>query len=95
MTSRTGAPFAAMNARGVLDLRLGGGVRARTRTGRPILQPGPAVLQIAPEPPVRAGAGNTHFLRYMGHGTAVQNTLDKDASTGRSQPGITVDHEDL
>jgi hypothetical protein len=31
----------------------------------------------------------------MGHGTAIENTLDKDASTSRSQAGITVDHEDL
>jgi len=44
---------------------------------------------------VRAGTGNTHFLRHMGHGPALKNTLDKDASTGRSQTGITVDHEDL
>lgn len=79
----------------LVDLRLWSGVRARKRTGRTILHPVPAVLQIAPEPPVRAGTGNTHFLRHMGHGPALKNTLDKDASTGRSQTGITVDHEDL
>ncbi|MCB5283687.1 hypothetical protein BJQ89_03460 [Arthrobacter sp. ES1] len=70
-------------------------MRARTRAGRAILHTVRAVLQISPEPPVGAGTGNTHFLRHMRHGTAAQNTLDKDASTGRSQTGITVDHEDL
>jgi hypothetical protein len=44
---------------------------------------------------VRAGTGNTHLLRHMGHGPALKDALDQDASTGRSQTGITVDQEDL
>jgi hypothetical protein len=31
----------------------------------------------------------------MGHRPALEDTLDKDPPTGRSQTGITVDHEDL
>ena len=59
-----------------------------------VLKAVPPVDAEPAEPPMRARAGDTHFLGHMSDRTAGEDTLDQDPPTVRSQAGITVGHED-